>query len=81
VTKDQWLAEVTSALAETGWTVFSGDCADDSDFCFAHVDHKSTGRYMQVKLLTSRFPTLESRKAEIIRQVSTHPRGTAEGRL
>jgi hypothetical protein len=70
MTNEQWNDEVIASLKDSGWSVFSAGCAQNSDTCFAHVNHTS-GRELQVKLALHKFLTPEQRKAEILRQLSS----------
>jgi hypothetical protein len=70
MTDDQWQGELEEALKDLEWRVFSAACAQDSSTCFADLLRDADGASKRVRLSPEAFPTVESRKAEILRQAN-----------
>jgi hypothetical protein len=45
-------------------------CVPRSSTFFAQIDNERAAAWLQINLSTRKFPTVEARKAEIVRQLS-----------
>ncbi len=70
MTDAEWQDELSAALRDSGWAVFSAGCAPDSSTCFARLTNGHTGAARQVTLSRNRFRTREERCEEVRRQIS-----------
>ena len=70
----EWTNELLVALQGTGWIAQWPGVADDSSMYFADVVSITMRERRYVSLSRDRFPTVEARRAELIRQLSTSRR-------
>jgi hypothetical protein len=70
VTNAEWESELAAALAGSGWVADLPCVAQNSSRCFADLKHVATGVVKPIQLARDQFPTVESRRAEILRLLS-----------
>jgi len=72
MTQTQWNTEVAMAIKASGLRckIFATGCVPRSSTFFAQIDNERAAAWLQINLSTSQFPTVEARKAEIVRQLS-----------
>ena len=76
MTEQEWKAELADAIETTGvlWQVFAAGCTQNSSILYAHVDDAETRQYRAIRISMDTFPTVDARKAEIVRQLNATPR-------
>ena len=72
MTQTQWNTEVAMAIKASGkrCKIFATGSVPHSSTFFAQIDNERAAAWLQINLSTSQFPTVEARKAEIVRQLS-----------
>jgi len=71
MTEQQWKDELAACLEGTDWIVDWCGVIKDFPNCLAEAHHGTTNRARQIDVLQSRFRTPATRKAEILRQLSS----------
>jgi hypothetical protein len=72
MTKDEWIAEVTAAVAASGLplTVFTAHVEVNSPMCYAELSGDST---RTLTIARDRYPTPAARSKELLRQLQLRP--------
>lgn len=73
MTDEQWRAELDAAITESKapWRVVLSECGPDGS-CRADLAQPEMQASGEVRLSLTTFVDVESRRAEIIRQIHTH---------
>ncbi len=68
MTQQAWLDEIVGYA--TGWNVQAAVADSEDGTMAAELRHPETGQLVPVLLVSDSFPSLELRRAEVIRQIA-----------